>query len=94
MTITLDGEKLALEIGTYVDGTMAIQAMCEDGEPYATVSTRLAIPPAAGCFWLKDWSENEPISQAMLGDGTIVLTGRVVSSGFVTVKEAKLVGGK
>ena len=85
-----DGETLKIRKSTYQNnGASAVFVECEDGEPYAILSCNLEAKPANGCFWLKDWSENEPIAKALLKSGVIELTGRAVSSGFVLVKEAR-----
>lgn len=50
-------------------------------------------PPSPGCFWLKDWSENEPMAKAVLKGGLVKLTGRTAATGHVEAKEAMLVDG-
>lgn len=83
------GEKLSLQTEKYVSGGMALALVGEEG-PYATVSVNLPEPPAAGCFWLKNWSENEGVAQALLDQGFIELTGNEQATGFVTAPEARL----
>ena len=88
--LTFNGEDLIISTASYAGSrAMAVVAQCADGEPYAKVSTNLDELPAPNCFWLKDWSENEPLAGALIAAGVIELTGRAVPSGFVTVKEAR-----
>jgi hypothetical protein len=90
-TFRLGTEVLDLEQLEYGNGTVALMAKDEQGMRYATVSVNIPEElPSAGCFWLKDWSENEEIAAALLAQGVIALTGRVCRTGFVTAKEARL----
>lgn len=58
-------------------------------EPYTRLSTNLSNPPAAGCFFLKDWSENALIASFLLKEGYLQPTGVTQASGYVTSKEVK-----
>jgi hypothetical protein len=91
-TIEYNGEKFTLRESMYAsNGAQAIIMESEvDGAPYAKLSTNVDEAPADGCFWLKDWSENEPIAAALLAQGVIELTGRTFDLGHVIAKEAKL----
>lgn len=87
-TWNLDTEAIRFSIKQYVDGGgTAVEAWCEDG-PYATISVNIpdAAPLPKGQFYLKNWSENEEIAQAMIAEGIIEAVTPPVSarSGFVT----------
>ena len=66
----------------------------EDEYPFAVMSVRLPQQPADGCFWLKDWSENDEIARQLIDEGYIELTGATVRTGFVVAKEARLIPDK
>lgn len=94
-TINLWGEEdeVFFDFDTYANNdTMAVELVTTMGEPYATVSTNLPesedLPD--GEFFLKDWSENEPIAKALIDMGAIIPTGKSASSGFVTAKSYKI----
>ena len=75
----------------YRDDTTAITAISLQGEPefVATVS----IPnekPREGCVFLKGWSENEGIPEALAKAGVVRLTGRKVKAGFCEAIEAEV----
>lgn len=94
-TINLWGEEdeVFFDLDTYANNdTMAVELVTTMGEPYATVSTNLPesedLPD--GEFFLKDWSENEPIAKALIDMGAIIPTGKSASSGFVVAKSYKI----
>jgi len=62
----------------------------EDGEPIATLTVMLedAGPPPPGCLYVKDWSENEGVLQALVEHGYVYDTGQRIPTGYV---EAALV---
>jgi hypothetical protein len=80
-------EAISFSIEQYALGGTAVEAWDEDG-PYATISVKIPGAPALpeGHFYLKDWSENEPIARAMFAAGIIEAVTPSVSarSGFVT----------
>ena len=88
-TWRFDTEAISFRIEQYLSGGTAVEAWCEDG-PYATISVNfpdaLALPE--GQFYLKDWSENAPIAQAMIATGIIEAVTPPVSarSGFVSAQ--------
>jgi hypothetical protein len=93
-TVKLDnGELLTLEVEAYQkNGVMAVVASNLDGQRYAVVSVNMEqADPEPGCFWLKDWSENQELAAALLRQGVIELTGRICITGFVQAKEARFV---
>jgi len=70
-------------------------ALCfnEQGEPFGVATVNMPdqhLNP--GEVFIKDWSENEPLVQAMLAAGWIELTGREVLSGYVAPKVARFAG--
>lgn len=79
-----------------VDGNIAIRLDTEEGgwsERLASVTINIfAEDPAPGCIWVKNWSENEGMLDALTEAGWLEGTGRTTRSGFVTVPEARLTG--
>lgn len=79
---------------TYVQtGDVALVGRVHDtGEPAYTAS--VCIPddkPQPGCVWIKTWSENEGILDALLEAGVISeTTGRFARTGFTHAIECKL----
>lgn len=88
--------KVAVQKSHYaVGGATAIFLVCMDpdeaGEPYCTLSVNMDLnPPAEGCFWLKDWSENELIAEWFIKEGLIEPTGVAIKTGFVTAREVRI----
>jgi hypothetical protein len=70
-------------------GGTALQLQHE-GEPLATATVWLDVPPAKGCVWIKDWSENEGVFDSLVEAGVIEETGAVCHSGYVTAREGRL----
>ena len=69
---------------------IGIQSVSEDGrylEQYATLSVNVSDEPAAGCFWVKDWSENADLVNALNSMKILNYTERTCSTGFVNAKE-------
>tara|TARA_Y100000310_G_C20215604_1_gene593380 strand:- start:179 stop:475 length:297 start_codon:yes stop_codon:yes gene_type:complete len=83
-------EDVELVFGKYFDGTTAIKGQSVNGEPLFTVTVLVDVKPADGCVFLKGWSENAGISQALCDAGVLELTGRTVKTGFCKAFEAKL----
>jgi hypothetical protein len=83
-------------LGQYRSGETAIEILGEDGEPQATASVALAPYGARvtgpGYVWLKGWSENEGLPEALVQAGIVRLTGRVHATGFVEALEAEVIG--
>ena len=93
----------AIEFGQYASRELAMEIIDRDGTAYPdsipgerlTTATVSLIPygnpkPAFGCVWLKGWSENEGIPEALVAGGVIELTGRSTSTGFVVAVEGRL----
>lgn len=80
-----------LQFGKYGDGSTAIQGMSPTGEPLFKATVALENNrPAEGCVFLKGWSENEGIPEALVKAGVVELTGRKAKTGFCEAIEAKL----
>ena len=84
-------EDVLLEFAKYENGRIAIRALTEQGEPafVATVNIPQATP-AEGCVFLKGWSENEGIPEALVKEGVVELTGRKIATGMCAADEAKI----
>lgn len=81
--------------GAYGNGQSAYILEGEpDGFPeeVARITVALPLPPAEGCIWVKDWSENEGLARQLVAEGLIELTGRFQPSGFVNALEARPIG--
>lgn len=94
--VTLDAKylkgKVKLVFGRYGNGRTAI--MLQDPhteEPMATATVNLPEAQiAAGHVFLKGWSENEGIPEALEKAGVVKLTGDFVPTGFTAADVAKL----
>jgi len=74
----------------YFAGGTAIILGGEDG-PIGVATVYLdGQPPASGCVWIKDWSENEGVFDSLTKAGVIEPTGRTAPTGFVVAHEAQL----
>ena len=74
------------------DDSVAVLVRGEDGEPYYTASVCIpGTPPADGCFWCKDWSENDGVSHALFKAGIAHWTGRSAQVGYAVAEEMRLV---
>jgi hypothetical protein len=61
------------------------------GEPVATCTVNIPEEPLAdGEVIIKDYSENEGMTDFLESEGIVQRTGRVVESGYVTVPVCKL----
>jgi len=78
-----------LNFGRYGNGSIAIQAF-QGGEPMFVATVALGELPPQGHVFLKGWSENEGVPQALEKAGIIKLTGRKIPTGYVEAEEAKL----
>ena len=93
MDITLSGhtyEGVVLSRETYGDGSLALTLNDKHDEPVATVSAWLPVPPAEGCVWVKNYSENAGVLEALLEAGLVDVTGRFQVSGFAVLHEAQV----
>ncbi|KKN05781.1 hypothetical protein LCGC14_1083770 [marine sediment metagenome] len=83
-------EDVLLSFAKYGDGSVAIQAVSLDQEPMFTATACINEPAKEGHVFLKGWSENEGIPEALVKAGVVELTGRTVSTGYCEAIEAKL----
>lgn len=73
-------ENVTVLFGTYVDGSPAIDLLCEDGDPLARATVCLeSISPETGCVLIKEWSENAGMVKALTEAGVIEPTGKAVT---------------
>jgi len=80
-----------LVINKYRSGQTRLEIVSERVGPIATCTVALEdCPPAPGCVWIKDYSENEGMLEMLEKAGVVQRTGRVTVSGYVTIPEAKL----
>jgi len=74
------------------NNALAVELVETTGEPYAMISVN--VPESAQLpedeFFLKDWSENEPVAKALVEKGVIIPTGKRTSSGFIVAKSYKI----
>ena len=82
--------EVELKFGEYQNGSPAIQAFSLYGEPEFVATVALDELPADGHVFLKGWSENEGIPQALVNAGIVKLTGRTIPIGYCEAQEAKL----
>lgn len=67
------------------NGEIAIRIFADDGNPEATATVALEHAPNARSrngVWLKGWSENEGIPEALEKAGIVNLTGETHPTGF------------
>jgi hypothetical protein len=91
------GESLEIVVAEYSVGGVAVQVVDEEGYPFATVSVNLpetkVLP--AGAFYVKHWSENAPLVEAMIEQGILEpVDAPVVSSGFISGIKAYCLKGE
>lgn len=94
-TLNLWGEddEVFFELDNYSNNNaLAVELVSTDGEPYAMVSVNVEesaqLPPDE--FFLKDWSENEPVAKALIEMGAVIPTGKRTASGFIVAKSYKI----
>jgi hypothetical protein len=87
MSWNFNTEAITFRLEQYTYGGTAVEAWCEDG-PYATISVNMPDAPLLpeGQFYLKNWSENAPIAQAMIAAGIIEAVNPpvIAHSGLIT----------
>jgi hypothetical protein len=87
-------EQGTIRFAKYKSGETAIEIIGDDGEQ-ETVATVSLVPygaPNPGPFglWLKGWSENEGLPEALVAAGIVTLTGRTFRCGFDMAEHAEL----
>ena len=83
-------EPAKLSFNFYDNGSAAITAASMEGEPLFTATVALDEIPLPGHVFLKGWSENEGIPEALEKAGVVEFTGRTIPTGFCQAIEAKL----
>lgn len=78
--------KVKLVADKYHTGNLAIMGVCEDGEPFATLTVNM--PQHQHLLeedevFIKNWSENESFAQAALISGYFIKTAKSIPTGFV-----------
>lgn len=71
-------------------GGFAIQVYGEDGLQYTATVNLAGKNPGQYGVWLKDWSENEGVVDALVKAGVVELTGETAQAGFAVAKHAVL----
>jgi hypothetical protein len=86
-----DGE-VELKFGYYSNGSIAIKGYSTDGlhECVFIATVALSTIPAPGFVFLKGWSENEGLPEALVKAGIVELTGKKIPTGYCEAQEAKL----
>lgn len=73
--VKYSNDRICIELWVEEDGFM---------EPFGKVTTNLPDQHLnEGEFFVKDWSENEPMIAALIAAGWLLPTGREVISGFI-----------
>jgi len=83
-------ENIILNFAFYDNGSTAISGVSLDGEPLFKATVAIDETPPPGHCFLKGWSENEGIPEALERAGVVELTGRTVKTGFCEALEAKV----
>ena len=82
-------EKVYLKKGEYrADKTLAVSTVCENEEPWGMVTVNIGEKPLnEKCAFVKDYSENEGITDFLVKNKIAKPTGRKCLRGFVTIPE-------
>lgn len=86
-------DEVVFQRTSYADGSTAIVLTSPHGEPLMTATTCLAAygeTPEPGHVFLKTWSENEGIYEALLSAGVIGEFTRVIPAGYAQALEVPL----
>lgn len=83
-----------VKFARYGSGEIAMQIINANGERECVATVSLvpygAEHPGEHGVWLKDWSENDGIADALVKAGVVTLTGKSHVTGFVVAKHARL----
>lgn len=94
LLFTAYGDTVEVEptFGRYNNDRLAISFVCDNG-PYGHLTVNLPNDYLNdGEVFIKDWSENEPLVEALLEFGWIEYMHREVQAGFAIAKVAKPAG--
>jgi hypothetical protein len=87
-------EQANLRVGWYRDGSIALQATDEYGQPLCKPTVSLVDygeKPADGNVFIRDYAENEGMLKALQDAGIIGAAIREVPCGFATAYECPLI---
>lgn len=74
-----DWPDVAVLTGRYENDDLAVVLTCEDGEPLTRVSVNVPNEhPAPGCVFIRDYSENAGLADALVAVGVVEPTGRTI----------------
>jgi hypothetical protein len=80
-----------LYIGSYRDGKFALIIGDREGEDFLVATVALEdAPDISPNVWLKGWSENKDVPEALEAAGLVRRTGRKRATGFVYAEEAEV----
>lgn len=82
--------KSVMRFGRYVDGSIAIQCYTTKGEPTFKPTVCVDEPAPEGYVWLKGWSENEGVIDALVKAGVVSITGKARVCGYGYAIEGRL----
>jgi hypothetical protein len=86
-------DEVFMEFGRYHDGSIAIRLVTELGEPASVVTVCMSdsgFKPEDGNVFIKDWSENEGMLEALQKEKIVGEKLRELPAGFSTAYECKL----
>lgn len=81
-----------LQLAKYDGGAPALRIFDRRGQPMMTVSVNVDRLPAKGAIFIKDWSENEGIREALEKANLISAPIGHVTTGFVEATEHMMIG--
>lgn len=88
------GYNVRLHCAQYGNGRLAIQAICDDGEPYGNLTVNLPNEELGeGELFIKTWGGNEELTACALATGLFIDTDRPIVTGWTTAETWKLVKG-
>lgn len=78
----------------YRSREIGIEIIGDDGEPQCVATVSLvpygAPHPGEYGLWLKGWSENDGVPEALVSAGIVTLTGQTHPTGFAEAQHAEL----
>ena len=83
-------EEVVITQRAHSNGSTALVLLTADGEPLTRATVETAEQPAEGNVFIKDWSENAGLLEALQGAGVVGPVIRDVPAGFATAKEVAL----
>jgi hypothetical protein len=86
-------EEVALHFARYYNSSIAITGVSTNGSHEPIFKATVAIDgelPGDDCVFLKGWSENIGLPEALVKAGVVDLTGRKIRAGHCKAVEARL----